>query len=135
MQTQKTTATETRKRATEVKRPPKKSVVNGRPRYLKDTLFPLSFRVDTRHLAVLEEGASRLGISVHEYARIRLYDELDGKREEEILARQRRAEEQVEMLRGDVASSLEVILINLVGSEKEADIRHWVSAHLRRGEE
>jgi hypothetical protein len=126
---------ETKKRATEIKRPPRKAVVNGRPRYQKDTLFPLSFRVDTKHLTMLEEGASRLGISVHEYARIRLYDELDSKREEEILAKQRRAEAQLELLREDVASSLEIILLNTLGGAKEEDIRQWVSIHLRRGQE
>ena len=100
----------------------------------KKVSYPLSFRVDGATLAQLEKGAARYGISVHEYARQRLLELLERADETRLLGEAQATRQSVEQLRGDVATALEVILLNTTQSEPER-IRDWINTHLRGGDE
>ncbi len=100
----------------------------------KKVSYPISFRVDNATLAHLEKGAARYGISVHEYARQRLLELLERADETRLLGEAQATRQSVEGLRGDVATTLEVILLNTTQSEPER-IRDWVNTHLRQNDE
>lgn len=101
--------------------------VSRKPRKVS---YPISFRVDGGALSQLEKGAARYGISVHEYARQRLLELLEKQDEARLLEAARTTQRGVEGLRGDVATALEVILLNTTQSDPEK-IRDWINTHLR----
>jgi hypothetical protein len=97
----------------------------------KKESFTISYRVDSATLMQLEKGASPYGISVHEYARQQLMEKLEGRGEARILAETEATRGSVEDLRNDVATTLEVILLNTTKTAPEK-IRDWVNTHLRQ---
>ena len=96
--------------------------------------YPISFRVDSATLGQLEKGAARYGISVHEYARQRLTELLEKQDEARLLEAARVTQRGVQGLRSDVATALEVILLNTTQSDPER-IRDWINIHLRHTDE
>ena len=100
----------------------------------KKETFTISFRVDGFHLSRLEKGATRLGMSVHEYARLRLSELLERQDEARLLDETARLRRGVEGLREDVAATLEAILLNLTDADSE-QIRALIEAHLRQDSE
>ena len=107
------------------------------PKRRKKETFTISFRVDANHLKLLEKGASSYGLSVHEYARMRLLEALDRQDETRILEEATGIKRSVEGLRDDVAATLEVILMNTTKAatpEDQGRIRQWINQYLRRGE-
>ena len=85
-------------------------------------------------LSHLERGASRSGQSVHEYARQRLFELFEKQDEARLLAEAQATRRSVENLRNDVATALEVILLNTTQTEPER-IRDWVNTHLRQSDD
>ena len=96
--------------------------------------YPISFRVDNATLGQLEKGAARYGMSVHEYARQRLVELLEKQDETRLLEAAGITQRGVERLRSDVATALEVILLNTTPSEPER-IRDWINRYLRQPDE
>lgn len=93
--------------------------------------FTVSYRVETARIAQLEKGASELGVSVHEYARILLFRVLDQGELSDLQAAQEETRKEVKRLREDMAVSVEMILSNLTEDDSQNDIKDWVDANLR----
>lgn len=114
-----------------------KSRVPTRTRRPKRETFTVGFRVDTSDLARLERGAARAGISVHEYARVRLLELLDREEESHLVAEAHKTQlitervgENLDLLRSDVALTLEILLLNLTPGDPQ-QIRRWIDENLR----
>ena len=101
------------------------------PKRRKRETFTIGFRVDAHTLFQLEKGASSYGISVHEYARQRLVELLERQDEARLLEEARAMRQSVEGLRGDVAATIEALLLNLT-EIPGAEIRTWIGQNLRR---
>lgn len=100
----------------------------GAKRRKKET-FTISFRVDADHLGQLEKGATPYGVSVHEYARIKLLESLDCQEENRILEETEAIRRTLEGLQNGVAATLGAVLINVTeatGQEDQDRIRGWV---------
>jgi sugar diacid utilization regulator len=93
--------------------------------------FIISYRVESARLAQLEKGASELGVSLHEYARILLFRVLDQGELSGLQAAQEETRSEVRKLREDMAVSVEMILSNLADEDSQDEIRDWVSQNLR----
>lgn len=103
----------------------------GKDRRRRPPTYTVGFRLDAYYLQRLERGAARYGISIHEYARQRLTELLDGQEAAPVLDEISRARTGVDELREDVARTLEILLVNLTRAEPQ-EVRLWVDAHLRR---
>ena len=99
----------------------------------KKETYTIGFRVDAYTLSQLEKGAAIYGLSVHEYARQRLLELLERRDEARVLEASERTQQGVEALRSDVATTLEVILLNFT-TGSPAHIRDWIDTHLRNSE-
>lgn len=104
------------------------SAKRGRPRRQDTTT--VSFRVDGARLRALARGASEIGVSPHEYARILTYRILDRQEEVQFAEEVAVARREIASLRNDLAASLEVILANTTRAEAP-QIRAWIDANLR----
>ncbi len=91
----------------------------------------VSFRVDGRTYKRLESDAERRALSPHAYARQLVEDVLADAERERLREEVATNRKEVLALREDLATVLEMILINLTKSSEE-DIRTWVSRNLRR---
>jgi len=98
----------------------------------KAETYTISFRVDGRVLRQLEEGASQNEISVHAYARRLVQEILEDTERERVREEVQGVQQQVARLRDDVATALEMVLINLTSAEEE-EIKAWVTRNLREG--
>ena len=95
----------------------------------KEASRPLTIRLDAAHYAQLEERARQAGNSVGLEARAIVQAELEDVFESAILGKLAELQHQVVGLRGDLARTLEVVLVNLAGADPD-DVRRGISEHL-----
>lgn len=101
-----------------------------RAKTAKEPTCTISFRVDERARKQLDEEASSFGMSRGAYARRLVLDVLEDAEREQIREEIQDVREEVSRLRDNLASVLEMLLLN-VAKVKEEDVRRWVSENLR----
>ena len=79
----------------------------------------------------LESSASKFNMSGGEYARKLVVDLLEDHRHAQLLDEAKRTQNGISELRGDIATVLEMILLNLTSAKKD-EIRAWITENLRR---
>lgn len=107
--------------------------VDSRKRPMRTRREPtvtVSFRVDGRTMKRLESEAAQFNMSGGEYARKLVTDLLEDHRHAQLLDEANRTRKDIDELRGDIATVLEMILLNLTSATKE-QMRAWISEHLR----
>ncbi len=92
----------------------------------------IAFRVDEPAAKALAERATRLGVSVHDVARDLVFQGLNQPdQRSELRTSLLVLHEVMTLLRGDVASVAEVLLVT-AGKVKRDDAHDWVEQHLAR---
>jgi hypothetical protein len=98
---------------------------------MKPPTYTISFRVDGRLLKRLEADASSCNLSLHADARRLVQEVLEDTERERVREEIAATRAEVAQLREDLATALEMILLNLTQVGEE-EIRAWVSRNLRR---
>ena len=101
---------------------------------MADVAKTIGFKLSGDNLGKLEESASRLGMTVHEFAREALIAKLNAKDDEEnalhtMSMRLISIEAALVEVRKDIAVSTEALLIN--GGTSTADAARWTDEKLR----
>lgn len=91
----------------------------------------VSFRLRGASLDRLQKLAEEQGVSSGELARRLVLSVLQDEDRSRVLLEVEAVRQEVAKLRADVASSLEMVLLN-VGNSSPDEIRTWVSKNLRR---
>ncbi len=91
----------------------------------------IGFRLDDESRRILSERAARLGVSVHALARSYVNEALHVREERAILTRSLQTiEERLTLIRGDVATTAEVMLTN-AGKVEPKEAHRWVEEVFR----
>lgn len=96
----------------------------------KRETFTIGFRVDGSRLSALESGASEVSLSVHEYARLILFQKLDQQNEQRIREEVEQVHDALQALRAELIEAVSLLLMNIV-DEDSAAIRTLVERVLR----
>lgn len=97
----------------------------------KEPSHTVSFRVDARTFKRLDAAAEELAMSPGAYARKLLVDGLEDHVRAQLLEEVAQTHQAVTGLRNDIASALEMVLLNLTDAGKD-DVQAWISKNLRR---
>lgn len=97
----------------------------------KEPTHTVSFRVDARAFKRLEAAADDLAMSPGAYARKLVMDAMEDHVRAQMLDEMAQTREAVNGLRNDLASTLEMVLLNLTDAD-EAHVQEWVTENLRR---
>lgn len=92
----------------------------------------MSFRLPRALHARLIELAEEAELTPSEHARALLVGCLQDEERLRVLQETTALREEVRMLRGDVATSLEMVLLNVTKASDPDEVRRWVSENLRR---
>lgn len=96
-----------------------------------ESMEGVGFRLDAFYRQQLETRGAAEGLSAGEYARRLVVRALEDPAGESVTRDLAALREEMTKLRADMASSLEMILLNLTAAKPE-EIKAWVSQHLRR---
>ena len=96
----------------------------------KEPSHTVSFRVDARTWKRLEREADSYNLSAGAYARKVMTDALEDHHRAQMLETATETQQQITKLRSDVATALEMVLLNLTTATKD-EVRAWITKNLR----